>query len=101
LGQSRPKRDWADLGPTKSPIFFWAGPGPDSRNGPESVWPITHGWARTILAQRREKTNNAGPKSAWPSNITNREGIIFPPLFLHAERYSFCMQERKGSKRKQ
>jgi hypothetical protein len=25
-------------------------------------------------------------------------GIIFPPLFLHAERYSFCMQEKKNSK---
>ena len=34
-----PKKGWADLGPTKSSISVWARPGPDSRAGPESVWP--------------------------------------------------------------
>ena len=66
LGQSQPSRDWADIGPTKSPIFVWAGPSPESRDGPEPVWP------------REEKTNNAGPESAWPSNITSG-GELFPP----------------------
>jgi len=62
-----PSGIWANLGPTKSSISVWARPGPDSRAGPESVWPTntsemgqnqpgpvkgTHQcWARTDLAQ--------------------------------------------------
>jgi len=42
LGWSRPKMDWADLGPTKSDILFWARPGPERQ-----------GWARTSLAQQQ------------------------------------------------
>jgi len=77
------KKGWADLGPIKSPIFVWAIPGPDSRDGPESVWPREEKkrqcWARISLAQQH--------------NI--RGGIISPPPLLHAERCSFCMQGRK------
>jgi len=48
---------------------------------------------------KKKKTNNTGPESAWPSNITDRGGIISPPLLLvHVERYSFCMQEKKTTK---
>ena len=68
LGRSRPKMDWADLGPTKSDMLFWARPGPEGR---------------------------AGPGPAWPSNKTGRGGIVPPPTLLHAERYSFCMQGTK------
>jgi len=80
LGRSRPKRYWADLGPTKTPILFWAGSSPDSRAGPGSVWPTKgnpHCWARTNLAQQQQKTNG---------------GNYFSPILLHAER-TFCMQE--------
>ena len=31
--------DWADLGPTKSDILFWARPGPEDRAGPGPTWP--------------------------------------------------------------
>jgi hypothetical protein len=67
LGRSQPKMDWADLGPTKSDILFWARPGPEGR---------------------------AGPGPTWPSNNTGG-GNYFPPTLLHAERYSFCMQGTK------
>jgi len=67
LGRSQPKMDWADLGPTKSDILFWARPGPEGR---------------------------AGPGPTWSSNNTGG-GNYFPPTLLHAERYSFCMQGTK------
>jgi len=66
---------WANLSPTKSSISVWARPGPDSRAGPESVWPTNTSemgqnqpgpvkgtyqcWARTGLAQHW-KTNQWG-----------------------------------------
>ena len=39
LGRFRPKMDWADLGPKKLNIIFWARPGPEDRAGPGSAWP--------------------------------------------------------------
>jgi len=75
-----PSGIWANLGPTKSYISVWARPGPNSRAGPESVWPTntlemgqnpygpekgTHQcWARTGLAQH------------WK---INQWGELFPP----------------------
>ena len=38
-GSDSAQKGWASLGPTNSPIFVWARPGPDSKAGPESVWP--------------------------------------------------------------
>jgi len=64
LGRSWPSRDWADLGPTKSPIFVWVGPGQNSRDGPESVWPTKHMAGPEPVWPREENTNNAGPESA-------------------------------------
>jgi len=77
------------------------------------TWPRQQGWARISLAHkhmagpkpvwpREEKTNNAGPESAWPSNITSG-GELFSPsppacrtLFvLHAgEKQRNCKQLR-------
>jgi hypothetical protein len=37
-----PSGIWANLGPTKSSIFIWARPGPDSRAGPSQSGPQTH-----------------------------------------------------------
>ena len=71
-------RDWADLGPPKSPIFVWAGPGPDSRDEPESVWPTNTWLGQNQSGPEKKKTNNAGPESAWPSNITSG-GELFSP----------------------
>ena len=39
LGRFRPKMDWADLGPKKTIILFWARPGPEDRAGPGPAWP--------------------------------------------------------------
>ena len=94
LGRSRPSRDWADLGPTKSPIFVWVGPSPDSRDGPESVWPTNTWLGQNQSGPEKKKTNNAGPESAWPSNIASGGVNYFPPPLLHAEHCSFCMQGR-------
>ena len=90
----------ADLGPTKSPIFFWARPGPDSKDGPESVWPINTWLGQNQPGPEKEKTNNAGPESAWPSNITDGgRGNYFPSL-LPACRTLFILHagEKKHSK---
>jgi len=97
VGRYRPSGIWANLGPTKSYISVWARPGPNSRAGPESVWPTntsemgqnpsgpekgTHQcWARTGLAQH------------W--KINQWGGNYFPPILLHAER-TFCMQEENA-----
>jgi len=51
LGRSRPRRDWANLDPTKSPIFVWAGLGPDNSDGPEIGLAHKH---------------MAGPEPIWP-----------------------------------
>ena len=48
--------------------------------GPEPAW-------------LEKKTNIiVGLESNWPNNKTNK-GNYFPPTLLHAERYSFCIQE--------
>ena len=100
FGRSRPRMDWADLGPTKSPIFFWAGPGPDSRDGLESVWP-TNTW----LGQ-----NQSGPEKKNPTMLGQNQpgpatehqgGNYFPPPLLHAERCSFCMHAGKRTTKMQ
>jgi len=77
-GPDSAQKVWADLGPTKSSIFHLG-----------RTWPRQQGWAR------EGKTNNAGPESAWPGNIT-LGGNYFPPPLLHAERCSFYMQGKNN-----
>jgi len=69
-------------------------------DGPDSVWPVN-----TWLGQNQpgpEKKNN---QQCWAiislTQQHNWPGGNYSPLLLHAERYSFCMQEKKQPKRKQ
>ena len=77
--------------PNKVSYFVWVGPGLDTRDGPESVWPTNTWLGQNQSGPEKKKTNNARPESAWPSNITSG-GNYFPPPLLHAECCSFCMQ---------
>jgi hypothetical protein len=67
LGRSRPSRDWADLGPTKSSIFIWAGPGPDSRDGPESVRPTNTRLGQNQSGPEKEKPTMPGQNQPGPA----------------------------------
>ena len=78
LGRSRPSRDWADLGPTKSSIFRLGRTWPRQQGWARtSLAHKTQGWARTSLAQRRKNQQcRARISLARQHNI--RGGIIFP-----------------------
>jgi len=52
-------------------------------------------------AQRRKKTNNAGPESAWPSNITDGGGGNYFPSPLPACRTLFILHAGKKNSKTQ
>ena len=64
--------------PNKVSYFVWVGPGLDTRDGPESVWPTNTWLGQNQSGPEKKKTNNARPESAWPSNITSG-GELFSP----------------------
>jgi len=75
-----PSGIWANLGPTKSSISVWARPGPDSRAGPESVWPTN-----TLEMGQNQPGPVKGTHQCWArTGLTqhwkiNQWGELFPP----------------------
>jgi len=52
-------------------------------------------------AQKRKKTNNAGPESAWPGNITDGGGGNYFPSPLPACRTLFILHAGKKNSKTQ